>query len=92
MPQSGQPAVLVANFAMTPATPFDRHVHAQHQLAWAMRGVLTVSTDTAEWVLPATRALWIPARVPHEIGCRGGVRGASQFRLLTSRPCGRSGA
>jgi AraC-like DNA-binding protein/quercetin dioxygenase-like cupin family protein len=71
MPQSGQPAVLVANFAMTPATPFDRHVHAKHQLAWARRGILTVGTDTAEWVLPATRALWIPAGVPHEVGASG---------------------
>jgi len=40
MSRSGQTAVLVASFAMTPATPFDRHVHDEHQLAWAARGVL----------------------------------------------------
>ncbi len=71
MSRSGQTAVLVASFAMTPAAPFDRHVHDEHQLAWAARGVLTVSTSTGGWVLPSSRALWIPARVPHEVRACG---------------------
>ena len=45
---------------------FDWHVHEDHQLAWAASGVLTVLTADATWVLPPTRALWIPAGLRHE--------------------------
>ena len=42
-----------------------------HQLAWAPAGVLTVLTEGATWVLPPSRALWIPAGLPHETGASG---------------------
>lgn len=45
---------------------FDWHTHPDHQLAWAATGVLTVRTKDSAWVLPPTRALWIPAGVRHE--------------------------
>jgi AraC-like DNA-binding protein len=45
---------------------FDWHTHENHQLAWAASGVLTVRTDSATWVLPPSRALWIPAGLRHE--------------------------
>lgn len=45
---------------------FDWHAHDDHQLAWAPSGVLTVRTESAAWVLPPTRALWIPATIRHE--------------------------
>ncbi len=45
---------------------FDWHAHDDHQLAWAPNGVLMVRTDATAWVLPPTRALWIPAGVRHE--------------------------
>jgi AraC-like DNA-binding protein len=51
---------------MPAGTRFDWHVHEDHQLAWAASGVLTVLTADATWVLPPTRALWIPAGLPHE--------------------------
>jgi AraC-like DNA-binding protein len=53
-------------FSMPAGTVFDWHVHEDHQLAWASSGVLTVRSRTAAWVLPPTRALWIPAGVRHE--------------------------
>jgi len=53
---------------MSRSTVFEWHVHAEHQLAWAASGVLTVLTEGATWVLPPTRALWIPAGLPHETG------------------------
>lgn len=71
MSRSGQAAVLVGTFDMPPGTPFERHVHVRHQLAWAASGVLTVSTDAGGWVLPPSRALWIPAGVPHEVRASG---------------------
>lgn len=45
---------------------FDWHTHEDHQLAWAPNGVLTVRTASTAWVLPPTRALWIPAGIRHE--------------------------
>jgi AraC-like DNA-binding protein len=56
---------------MSASTLFDWHVHDDHQLAWASAGVLTVLTEGATWVLPPTRALWIPAGRPHETGASG---------------------
>jgi AraC-like DNA-binding protein len=58
--------VIVATFAMAAGTRFDWHTHGDHQLAWASSGVLTVITNAATWVLPPTRALWIPAGLAHE--------------------------
>jgi AraC-like DNA-binding protein len=58
------------------------HTHDDHQLAWASRGVLTVITGDATWVLPPTRALWIPAGLPHETGAEG----RATMRTLYIRP------
>jgi AraC-like DNA-binding protein/quercetin dioxygenase-like cupin family protein len=66
-----QAAVVVADFPMSAGTVFDWHTHEDHQLAWAASGVLTVITADATWVLPPTRALWIPAGLPHETGAAG---------------------
>ncbi len=51
---------------MEPGARFDWHRHSKHQLAWAERGVLTVETEAATFILPPSRALWIPARLRHE--------------------------
>jgi AraC-like DNA-binding protein/quercetin dioxygenase-like cupin family protein len=59
-------AVVVATFPMPAGLVFDWHTHRDHQLAWAASGVLTVRTKEAAWVLPPTRALWIPAGLRHE--------------------------
>jgi AraC-like DNA-binding protein len=45
---------------------FSWHTHPDHQIAWALTGVLTVETEASSWILPPTRALWIPAGLPHE--------------------------
>ncbi|MFD5916678.1 AraC family transcriptional regulator [Kitasatospora sp. NPDC058201] len=41
------------------------HRHEVHQIVYAGRGVLAVTTDAGTWVAPATRALWIPAGTLH---------------------------
>jgi AraC-like DNA-binding protein len=82
MTDSGAPAVTVATFPMAAGFRFDWHTHADHQLAWASSGVLTVVTDTATWVLPPTRALWIPAGLPHETLSSG----QATMRALYIRP------
>jgi len=72
----------VATFPMPAGTRFDWHTHEDHQLAWAASGVLTVLTAGATWVLPPTRALWIPAGLPHETASDG----RATMRSLYIRP------
>ena len=70
---------------MPAGTRFDWHTHEDHQLAWAASGVLTVLTgevDGSTWVLPPTRALWIPAGLPHETASDG----RATMRSLYIRP------
>ncbi|MBF6329716.1 helix-turn-helix transcriptional regulator [Nocardia transvalensis] len=52
---------------------FDRHQHPQHQIVWASRGVLAVDVGGGHWVLPPTRALWIPHGTVHRTGTSGGA-------------------
>ncbi len=71
MSQDGQgppreQALDVVTFAMPRGFVFDWHTHHDHQVAWAPTGVLMVRTESTAWVLPPTRALWIPAGVRHE--------------------------
>ncbi|MFI6866716.1 AraC family transcriptional regulator [Nocardia sp. NPDC050406] len=47
---------------------FDAHEHPQHQIAWAARGVILVQTEGGHWVLPPTRALWLPGGIRHRTG------------------------
>jgi len=49
------------------------HVHHQHQLVYAVQGVMTVSADRGSWVVPAHRGVWMPARVEHAIRMSGAV-------------------
>ncbi|MGP3757216.1 AraC family transcriptional regulator [Streptomyces sp. IBSNAI001] len=69
MSRNGQGGVLVSigTYAMPAGTRFTQHTHPIHQLAWASHGTLTVDVEARRWVLPTTRALWIPSGVPHEV-------------------------
>jgi AraC-like DNA-binding protein len=62
----GGAAILLSTFPMESGKRFAWHSHPRHQLAWAANGVLTVIAETHTWVLPPTRALWIPAGIVHE--------------------------
>ncbi|WP_371525685.1 helix-turn-helix transcriptional regulator [Streptomyces sp. NBC_01283] len=44
----------------------DAHRHDEHQIVYAGRGVLSVTTDAGSWVAPGTRAIWVPAGTVHE--------------------------
>jgi AraC-like DNA-binding protein/quercetin dioxygenase-like cupin family protein len=75
-------AVIVVTFPMPKGLVFDWHTHPDHQLAWAASGVLTVRTQVSAWVLPPSRALWIPAGVQHETLSAG----AATMRSAYVRP------
>ncbi|MDX2600783.1 helix-turn-helix transcriptional regulator [Streptomyces caniscabiei] len=60
----------------TPVTPtrtqrlaaggeIEAHRHDDHQIVYAGRGVLTVTTSAGSWVAPANRAIWVPAGTVH---------------------------
>ncbi|MGW7270871.1 AraC family transcriptional regulator [Streptomyces sp. NPDC054864] len=65
---AGVGAIVVGNFPLASGQWFIPHSHTQHQLAWARNGVLGVAVDDSYWVLPPTRALWLPAGVVHRTG------------------------
>lgn len=60
----------------------DWHSHPRFQLVYAARGVLTVDTRDATWVLPPQGAVWVPPAVEHRLKASGAV----QLRSLYVRP------
>lgn len=52
--------------------PFHRHPWAQ--VVYAGSGVMQVRTRAAAWLVPTTRAIWMPAGMAHSIRMRGAVR------------------
>lgn len=55
-----------------------RHAHPQAQLIYAISGVVSVTTDDGTWVVPPSRAVWVPAGVEHDTRSHSTV----QFRAL----------
>lgn len=49
------------------------HTHPWAQLVYAVSGVMQVETPFAAWLVPPTRAIWVPANMPHAITMRGAV-------------------
>jgi AraC-like DNA-binding protein len=64
-------STLVYEFAHGHVIP--EHFHPEDQLVYACHGVMTVRTSHGTWVVPAQRAVWIPARTPHSIVMSGTV-------------------
>jgi AraC-like DNA-binding protein/quercetin dioxygenase-like cupin family protein len=84
----GQPApsAIVGTFPMPVGTRFEWHEHGDHQLAWSPEGVLVVLTgDGNSYVLPPSRALWIPAGTVHETRASGAAVLRSVY--LEARRC-----
>lgn len=49
------------------------HRHSWGQLVFAASGVMQVVTDDAAWLIPTTRAIWLPAGVRHRIAARSEI-------------------
>lgn len=54
------------------------HRHARAQLLYAMAGVISVTTDSGTWVVPPSRAVWLPPDTDHVTTSHAGIR----FRSL----------
>jgi AraC-like DNA-binding protein len=74
----GDPAGVAVELGPTDGFPL--HTHERHQLALAARGVLVMTAADRSWVLPRTRALWVPAGVAHSVA----VAGASTTTMLSA--------
>jgi AraC-like DNA-binding protein len=66
-------AVTTLSYDFVHAHVIPEHFHPEDQLVYACRGVMTVRTREAAWIVPAQRAVWIPARTPHSIVMSGAV-------------------
>jgi AraC-like DNA-binding protein len=60
-----QPVAPTSTLRLASGDRIDAHRHDDHQIVYAGRGVLAVTTDEGSWVAPATRAIWIPAGTFH---------------------------
>ena len=78
--------MIVCDFPMTRGVRYSWHAHNEHQLAWAASGVLIVQCDTGSYVLPPTRALWIPAQTRHETSSSGVATMRSAYLPTKSCP------
>lgn len=55
------------------------HWHSRAQFLFAVEGTMTVRTHRRLWVVPPSRALWVPARTVHEIRMHGAVEMRSLY-------------
>jgi AraC-like DNA-binding protein len=64
----------------------DWHQHARGQLVHAVHGVMMVAAQGGQWIVPPTRAIWMPAGVAHQIRCVGVVHMRSLYILPDAAP------
>src|SRR2546427_11230313 len=59
----------IRSLAVGTSAPHTIHTHSHdwNQLIYASRGVMTVNTSTGSWVVPSRRAVWVPAKIEHEV-------------------------
>lgn len=55
-------------------TESPRHRHPTAQLLYAARGVMLVTTDAGQWIVPPTRAIWLPIGTWHQVRMLGEVQ------------------
>lgn len=64
-----------------------QHEHAEAQLIYAVEGVMRVKTPHGLWVVPPSRAVWVPPFTAHSLRASTSVR----LRTLYLTPIGLSG-
>jgi AraC-like DNA-binding protein/quercetin dioxygenase-like cupin family protein len=87
--EDGKSAMTALNRDYPAGHVVPRHFHDRDQLVYASRGVMTIHTFGATWVVPPCRAVWIPARISHTITMSGAVAMRTLYlkpRLATSLP------
>jgi quercetin dioxygenase-like cupin family protein len=89
-----EPTAPTRTLRLASGDKIDAHRHDDHQIVYAGRGVLAVTTDQGSWVAPATRAIWIPAGTFHAHRAYGELKlhtvGLSTATQLANRAGGRT--
>jgi len=64
-----KPGTSIATLAWEyrPGFRVPEHAHVSHQVIYATRGVMEISSGNGFWLIPPQFAIWIPARTPHAI-------------------------
>ncbi|WNM35101.1 helix-turn-helix transcriptional regulator [Streptomyces sp. Li-HN-5-11] len=60
-----QPVAPTRTQRLASGAAIDAHRHDDHQIVYAGRGVLGVTTGAGSWIAPGTRAIWVPAGTTH---------------------------
>ncbi|BBQ11510.1 transcriptional regulator [Stenotrophomonas maltophilia] len=55
------------------------HKHQRHQLVYAISGLMVVRSEVGRWVVPSTRAIWMPAGMVHAVDCIAAVHMRSLY-------------
>ena len=55
------------------------HWHARSQFMFAVEGTMAVRTPRRAWIVPPSRALWVPAHTAHELQMYGSVEMRSLY-------------
>src|SRR5262245_38722770 len=85
----GSLRVRALSYDYEPGYRIPPHHHDWHQLVYAISGVMTVRTPKGTFVVPARRAVWIPAPVTHAIDIAGRVAMRTLYfspKAVTLRP------
>lgn len=74
-PVQGDPsrAVVTLRTSYRPGHHVKPHWHARAQFVFAISGTMRVRTARRLWIVPPSRALWMPAHTVHEIHMHGAV-------------------
>ena len=73
---------IVTSWPLDAGQSFDLHAHDVHQLSIAARSAIAMGVGDRTWVLPRSRALWVPAGVAHSVEAIG----ASEMTALWLDP------
>lgn len=66
-------AVVTRRTSYKPGHHIKPHWHARAQFVFAISGTMRVRTSRRLWIVPPSRALWVPAHTVHEIHMHGVV-------------------
>lgn len=66
------------------------HAHEWAQLACTLRGAMRLRAGPTTWIVPPTRAVWIPPRVEHEVNLIGEVELRTVYVDASAAPRGLS--
>jgi AraC-like DNA-binding protein/quercetin dioxygenase-like cupin family protein len=87
LPDAGAAAIVARQTSYPSGFHITPHWHARAQFLFAVSGTMTVRTLRRGWIVPPSRALWIPAGTVHEIRINGTV----EMRSLYIEPTAAAG-